>query len=137
MIYIKHKDTDEIVFVDCTTSYICTALESAAELKADLDNAYISNSTIILANLEQIHLSNALIKDCDFLATYLNKANFKGATLTNVNFTSSDLEGADFTDATLTNVNFKLAYTDGIILDNVIMDEYTRNSLESRGRKYE
>lgn len=101
----------------------------------NLNNAVVSNSRLLGANLEKATLVRADMRECDMMIVNLSGANAKFANLSSANLSHAklrdcdlryaNLEGADLSFADLRGVNLKGANLRDANLDHVIIDEHT------------
>lgn len=98
-------------------------LERANLLKAnlfgaDLRNAYLVGSCMILANLERSRLDNADLSETELQSANLRKASISEVNFRGANLFKADLAGAIITDSNFIGVNLEEARLEGAWIKN-------------------
>ncbi len=96
----------------------------------NLSGVELSQTDLIGANLQGANLSGANLTGTNLRRANLSGINLKGANLqranlTGANLTKSNLQNADFTGANLIKANFTGSTTEGIILQDALLESTT------------
>jgi uncharacterized protein YjbI with pentapeptide repeats len=90
-------------------------LSQSGLVLANLNGANLSGANLVQANLSGANLSGANLSGANLSGASLNGANLTGANLTGANLTGTDLRNAYLMNANLTGISLQTAYVEGAI----------------------